>query len=207
MVSIDNNSRNNKQRFQYCKWILQTTICPSLTWKHHNPRPFSFSCERYIAFLNTNFTFCIYIRYMTIVIGFEKSFQRISWRIVYDNGHFQILIIVDMSIGQYKLSNPTLSSPKSSSSATSFGSNAITCFLSTKKNSTSATPHLVPLQLHHLNEGTFVLLPWPLLPRVHKLFATTPLCPLELSSNLWESLTLHWYQPCKAKHYCSGNHG
>jgi hypothetical protein len=39
------------------------------------------------------------------------------------------------------------------------------------------------------------------------LFATTPLCPLELSSNLWESLTLHWYQPCKAKHYCSGNHG
>ncbi len=96
----------------------------------------------------------------------KRALKEYPWRIVYDNGHFQIFIIVDMSSRQYKMNNPTWSSPKSSSSIASLGSHAFIHPLSTKTPS-SFTSSWVPLQLQCPNEGTFLLLPWPLLLGIH----------------------------------------
>jgi hypothetical protein len=86
----------------------------------------------------------------------RRTFNECSWKIVYDSGHLQIFITIDMSFGQYKMSNPTWFLPKSSSSTTSLGSHVIThSLLTTKTPSTSLTSHLVSFQLQCLHEGTF----------------------------------------------------
>jgi len=87
----------------------------------------------------------------------RKTFKECPWKIVYDNGHFQILIIVGMLFGQYKMNNPNWFSLKSSSNTTSLGSHVINYPLTMKTPSTSTTSHSVPLQLQCLNERTFVL--------------------------------------------------
>jgi hypothetical protein len=178
--SIDNNSKNNKQQFQHCRWIFQTIVCPSLTWKHQNPRPFSFSCERYIyiyiyilaPIFHSTSTSNIWLSY-----DLKRILKECPWKIVNENGHFQIFIIVDMSSRQYKMNNPTWSSPKSSSNIVSLGSHAITHLLSTK--TPSFTSHSFPLQLQCPNERTFMLLPWTLLLGIHiRLFVVVHYCAL-----------------------------
>lgn len=113
----------------------------------------------------------------------KRALKKCMWKIVYDNGHLQIFIITNMSSKQYKMNNPTWSSPKSSSNTSSLGSHTIIHSLSTKSPSTSTTSHSILLQLC-LNERTFELLPWPCLLGVSRSPIVTLLCLSQLSALL-----------------------
>ncbi len=68
-------------------------------------------------------------------------------RIIWTSNHFQMVIIVDIVVGQYKMQNPTWSSPSQSSRIASYGSHTTTLPFVRKTSSSSTRSHSAPCHL------------------------------------------------------------
>ncbi len=104
--------------------------------------------KRILLLLHTNYSFFINIRYMAFFVWYKNYFKEYPSRMVCNNDHFQMVIVIDMLFKKYKMHNPAWSSPNWLSRIASHGRQVITCPFLTNTPTSSTRSHSIPHHWH-----------------------------------------------------------